>query len=269
MASLIRLFVSNGFRSQRVSNAESVYMTWRWHGLMPKRFICCWLYRYIYSKTCDNTPRVSPWDIGDFRIDIDSIRYRSKSGFPSQRNSGADLWKFLAVCLDKLLNKQSSFRWFEKPWRACDFTVMLHWYNTIGSLQSSWRSHKDETYGYLTFVSVSPAWHYSDVIMGTIASQITSLTTVYSTVYSDGDQRKHQSSASLAFVRGIHRGPVKSPVNSPHKWPVTRKMFPFDDVIMINRYGTSISVPAMPHRTAYPASSDETNCSNSNVPHIY
>ena len=41
-------------------------------------------------------------------------------------------------------------------------------------------------------------------------------------------QRKHQSSASLAFVREIHRGPV----NSPHKWPVTRKMFPFDDVIM-------------------------------------
>ena len=64
--------------------------------------------------------------------------------------------------------------------------------------------------------------------MGTIASQITSLTIVYSTVYSDADQRKHQSSASLAFVRGIHR----SPVNSPHKWPVTRKMFPFDDVIM-------------------------------------
>ena len=67
-----------------------------------------------------------------------------------------------------------------------------------------------------------------DVIMGAIASQITSLTIVYSTVYSDADQRKHQSSASLAFVRGIHRGLV----NSPHKWPVTQKMFPFDDVIM-------------------------------------
>ena len=65
--------------------------------------------------------------------------------------------------------------------------------------------------------------------MGAIASQITSLTIVYSIVYSDADQRKHQSSASLAFVRGIHRGPV----NSPHKWPVTRKMFPFHDVIMI------------------------------------
>ena len=71
--------------------------------------------------------------------------------------------------------------------------------------------------------------HYIDVILTTMASQITSLTVVYSTVYSDGDQRKHQSSASLAFVRGIHRGPV----NSPHKVPVTRKMFPFDDVIMI------------------------------------
>ena len=64
--------------------------------------------------------------------------------------------------------------------------------------------------------------------MGTMASQITSLTIVYSTVYSGTDQRKHQSSASLAFVRGIHRWPV----NSPHKGPVTRQMFPFDDVIM-------------------------------------
>ena len=70
--------------------------------------------------------------------------------------------------------------------------------------------------------------HYNDVIMNAIASQITSLTIVYSTLYSYADQRKHQNSASLAFVWGIHRGPV----NSPHKWPVTRKMFPFDDVIM-------------------------------------
>ena len=70
--------------------------------------------------------------------------------------------------------------------------------------------------------------HYNEVIMGAIASQITSLTIVYSTDYSDAHQRKHQSSASPAFVPGIHRGPV----NSPHKWPVTRKMFPFDDVIM-------------------------------------
>ena len=81
--------------------------------------------------------------------------------------------------------------------------------------------------------------HYDDVIMGTIVSQITSLTIVYSTVYSDADQRKHQSSASLVtFVWGIHRGPV----NSPNKWPVTRKMFPFDDVIM-NDFPHSVTKP--------------------------
>ena len=60
--------------------------------------------------------------------------------------------------------------------------------------------------------------HYSDVIMRAMASQIVSLSIVYSTLYS-GDQRKHQSSASLAFVWGIHRWPV----TSPNKGPVTRK----------------------------------------------
>ena len=63
--------------------------------------------------------------------------------------------------------------------------------------------------------------------MGAMASQITSLTSVYTTVYSGADQRKHQSSTSLAFLIGMHRWPV----NSPHKGPVTRKMFPFDDVV--------------------------------------
>ena len=61
--------------------------------------------------------------------------------------------------------------------------------------------------------------------MDAMAIQINSLTIVYSTVYSGADQRKDQSSASLAFV------------NSPHKWPVTRKMFPFDDVIMKEAHG--------------------------------
>ena len=67
--------------------------------------------------------------------------------------------------------------------------------------------------------------------MGTIASQITSLTIVYSTVYSHAYQRKYKSSASLAFVRGIHLRPV----NSPHKLPVTWKMFRFDDVILLSK----------------------------------
>ena len=59
--------------------------------------------------------------------------------------------------------------------------------------------------------------HYCDVIMDTMESQITSLTIVYLTVYSDTDQRKHQSSASLAFVRGIHRGSVNSRTNGKQR----------------------------------------------------
>ena len=63
--------------------------------------------------------------------------------------------------------------------------------------------------------------HYNDVIMGVMASQITSVSIVCS-------KKKNQNSALLAFVRGIHRWPV----DSLHKGPVTRKMFPFDHVIM-------------------------------------
>ena len=64
--------------------------------------------------------------------------------------------------------------------------------------------------------------------MSAMASQITGASIVCLTVCSGADQRKHQSSASLAFVSGIHRWLV----DSPHKGPVTRKMFSFDDVIM-------------------------------------
>ena len=70
--------------------------------------------------------------------------------------------------------------------------------------------------------------HFIGVIMSAMATQITNLMIVYSIVYSAAVQRKHQSSASLAFVRGIHCWPV----NSLHKGPVTWKTFPFDDVII-------------------------------------
>ena len=70
--------------------------------------------------------------------------------------------------------------------------------------------------------------HYSDVIMGAMASHITDSSIVYLTVCSGADQRKHQSSALLSFARGIHGWPV----NFPNKRPVTRKMFLFDYVII-------------------------------------
>ena len=83
--------------------------------------------------------------------------------------------------------------------------------------------------------------HYCDAIMSTMGSQITSVCTIFC---SGADQRKHQGSASLASVRGIQRWPANPPPPPPppppphththtHKGPVTRTMFPFDDVIMI------------------------------------
>ena len=60
--------------------------------------------------------------------------------------------------------------------------------------------------------------HYSDVIISAMASQITSPTIVYSIVYSGADQRKHQSPASMAFVRGIHQWSVNSPHNISIWW---------------------------------------------------
>ena len=77
-------------------------------------------------------------------------------------------------------------------------------------------------------VVVIGAGNGRDVIMGTMASQITGISIVCWYVCSGADQRKLQGSASPAFLRGIHRGPVVS----PHKGPVTGKIFPFDDVII-------------------------------------
>ena len=135
---------------------------------------------------------------------------------PPQRPVTRSFDVFFDLCLNKRLSKQSWGWWFETPSRPL------------------WRHNNVCTHGYTTrrlrlwLFNEQRFLHYDDVIMMAIASQITSLTIVYSAVYSGPHQRKHQSSASLAFVQGIHRGPV----NSPHKWPVTRKMFPFDDVIM-------------------------------------
>ena len=103
----------------------------------------------------------------------------------------------------------------------------LHRLTRISFSSSSWAKHLTcvlgkgyWTHGHLR----SLLWRH----IGAMASQITSLTTVHSTGHSGADQRKPQSSASLAFVWGIHR----SPVNSPNKWPLTRKMLPFNFVIM-------------------------------------
>ena len=85
-----------------------------------------------------------------------------------------------------------------------------------------------DDYFHISWTNKLSCWWFEILLMSTMVSQITSLTIVYSTIYSGTDERKHQSSVSQAFVRGIHWWPV----NSPHKDPVTWKIFSFDDVIM-------------------------------------
>ena len=86
--------------------------------------------------------------------------------------------------------------------------------------------------GYLQMMQnrhmFSNTYHYDDVTTCVMASEITGVSIVCSTVRSGADLRKHQSSTWLVRVRGIHRWPV----DSPHKWLVTPKMFPFGDIIM-------------------------------------
>ena len=128
------------------------------------------------------------------------------------------------------------------PTHICIIRQSINWKNYTNDLHSfirfglpdwcNWQWGKQDNLLLTTWWLYMWCWQvkstYSDVIMSTVASQITSLMIVYSTTHSGADPREHQSSASLAFVREIHRGPV----NSPHKRPVTWKMFPVDDIIM-------------------------------------
>ena len=144
--------------------------------------------------------------------------------FLAQRPVTRSFDVFFDLRPNKRLSKQPWGWWFETPswplWHQCNVFPCLH---TIPQLTPMVTLLNRNMFHF-----TDPLWHYGDVMMGGMASDITSLMIVYSTVHSGADQRKHQSSASLAFVHGIHRWPV----NTPHKGPVTRKMFPFDDVIM-------------------------------------
>ena len=144
-------------------------------------------------------------------------------GFPSQRAVTRSFDVFFDLRLNKRLSKHSRCQWFETP--SC--SLWRH-YNAFCSCLNAfikyWCNYCEHLICRDRFLIQK---HNSDVIMSAMASQITSLTIVYSTLYSETYQRKHQNSTSLAFVRGIHRWPV----DSPHKGPVTRK---FKDVIMVH-----------------------------------
>ena len=145
--------------------------------------------------------------------------------FPAQRSVTRSFDIFFDLRPDKRLNKQWWGWWFETLSSPLIMTS-LQWITLHPKNYSHWSRFIVFCCG-LELIAITR--HYNDVIMSAMASQITNPTIVYATVYSGTDERKHQSSASLAFVREIHRWPM----NSPHKWPVTRKRFPFDDVIMV------------------------------------
>ena len=200
-------------------NAESVFMSW-----------CS---TYLSSFRCQlscpphNNITIEPIKT-EFTTVLRDVNFMYELSFPMSSKSsqlkihlGLNKWPtFSRYHFQKHFLEEKHF------FRFIRYYSSFNWRNFISGGQIDSRSALGQVI----------AWHhkarnlcldYNDVIMGAIASQITSLTIVYWTICSDADQRKRQSSVSLAFT-GIHRWPV----NSPHKGPVTRRMFPFDDVIM-------------------------------------
>ena len=125
------------------------------------------------------------------------------SEFPAQRPVTRSFDVFFYLRLNQHLTKQCRRRWFETPSRSYHYDIIEMLCPTCKSNAQNLMEHS-----CMIAILIANAYksdHYNDVIMTTIASQITSFMVVYSTVYSNPDQRKHQSSASLAFVWGIHR----------------------------------------------------------------
>ena len=204
--------------------------------------------------------------------------------FPAQRPVTRSFDVFFDLRMGTRLSKQSWGWWFETPSRSlsrhCNLVVFCvamyisfdEWTYDTRSIQDKYCYSKNTSntpedilcfhcviYVYLKWdifccnmsvylvyrMSAQPS-HYSDDIMSAMAYQITSLTIAYSTVYSGADQRKYQSSASLAFVRGIHRWPV----NSPHKGQLRGKCLHLMTSSFSPAPQSWLAYPLGPHPTA-------------------
>ena len=152
--------------------------------------------------------------------------------FPSQKAGDAELWCFSLICTLTNSWANNGDAGDLRHHRAYyDVTVMWngrHFQNDICLYTGVVGMEKNSSYLLYRVFEVRLLAYWLDVTMSMMASLITGVSIDYSIVSLGADQRKHQNSASLAFVRGIHRWLV----NSPHKGPVTPKVFPFDDVIM-------------------------------------
>ena len=137
--------------------------------------------------------------------------------FPAQRPVTRSFDVFFGP--NNRLSKQPWGWWFETPswslWRQCN----VPWKNWLSPAPTS------QHYPIFTICHWPLRWRHNE-LDGVSDHQPHDC--LLNRLFERRSKKKHQSSASPAFVRGIHRGPM----NSPHKWPVACKMFPFDDVIM-------------------------------------
>ena len=153
------------------------------------------------------------------------------SEFPTQRPVTRSFDVFFDLHLNKRLSKQSGVWWFETPlrslWRNCNDYVMT--WKTLSTSLALCDGNPSPARGFLSQRSNADIWYALQRRHNECASQITGASIVYLTVCTCADQIKHQSFASLAFVRRIDRWPV----DSPRKGPVSQKTFPSNDVIMV------------------------------------
>ena len=193
--------VTGEFPAQMASDTENVFIWWWHHVIQNSRYLAHIVFypQCIFSSFC---------------------QYLVQNCFPKQQQKRAQNLtseRFCYIFHYVMFNHISMIYILifpvELPSGECNRTPMF----------GKWTLAQVIAWCYQT-----QNYNYRDVIMSMIASQITGIMIVNSTICLGSDERKHQSSASLAFVRGIPRWLV----NSPHKGPGMRKMFPFDDVIM-------------------------------------
>ena len=193
---------------------------------IPGRLLCLyemWLVKWSshYERHHELT-----WEFASVLCELwhngDSTIYKTKQAFALFLYVEFDTHESTGPCYAFIICNQPIY--FIIEWVIWLFmSFMLHYWNIFpGNIRvfSSYRKYYCITWYVRTLASVILT-HYSEVIMGAMVSKIISLTIVYSTVYSGADHKKHQSYASLAFVRGNRWWSV----NSPHTWPVTRKSF--------------------------------------------
>ena len=135
------------------------------------------------------------------------------------------------TCVKLWLCMYNKSKWYANS-LSCVWFGTVHCPMSFNDASYEWPKYRESTVGdtskWIKRLSMFDN-HYNNVIMRTMASQITSIGIAYSTLYSGADQRKHQSSAWLAFVRRLHRWRVKS----PHNGPVMGKIFPLDVIVSV------------------------------------